>query len=168
MSDTVDKPSWDECLKTHRKYAEWTAYKLYPQRDPAHKHEVKQAALIGLYDAWTRWDPSISKLTTYSYWYIRKAVTEQVSEYMQDYGCEDVSTYADALPADSSLEGTQDLFADLLTDAVFLASERQVLSLVYLDDMTQADAAVRLRMTRQRVQQIHATGLAKLQRLAQK
>ena len=164
----MDKPSWDECLKTHRKYADWLSNRLYPQRDAARRSEVKQAALIGLYDAWTRWDPSISKLTTYSYWYIRKAVTEQVSEYMQDYGCEDVSTYADDLPADASLEGTQGLFADLLTDAVFSTMERQILTLVYLDDMTQADAAQRLHLTRQRIQQIHAVALDKLQRLAQK
>lgn len=168
MSDTLNKPSWEECLQTHRKYAYWTANKLYPQRDPAHRTEAQQAALIGLYEAYQRWDPSISKLTTYSYWYIRKAVTQQVSEYMQDYAHDDVSTYADELPAEDSYEQTKALMLDLLRNPVLRPLQADVLRLRYIDDLTLSEAAVRLAVTSQRVSQLEHSALAKLRGLAKK
>lgn len=168
MSDTHSKPSWEECLRTHRRYAEWQAHKLYPQRDAHRREEVKQAALIGLYDAWTRWDPSISKLTTYSYWWIRRHVTEQVSEYMQDYRQDDVSTYADELAVDDSYEQTRALMLDLLTDPVLTPLQADVIRLRYIDDLKLSEAAERLAVTSQRVSQLEHSALVKIRKLAAK
>lgn len=159
----------DELFKAHEGYAYWIASKIFTAHDAYMRQELRSAAALGLLEAIRRYDPTQGvKLTTYSYFWIRKEVLAALANERISYGHEDIDHWAEEVP-DEQEHGLQALQQDqehiryLVSTCKELTScEASYAHMRWVEGLRAVDIVARMGYSKQRASQLEQSCLTKL------